>query len=260
LESSPNIVERNEALKKEGLRIITEGNKRGFHLRLLGAIAFQTHCPKYNYLTLKLRRMLSDVDFAGYAKENAQVVGMMRELGYADQPMITALWGDRRTVWDHKSNGTHVDIFFEKLEMNHDIPFVNRLDLEPFTIPLADMLLEKMQIVHINEKDIIDTIMLLREHEIGEGNMPETIDAQYIATLLSKDWGFYYTFTTNLARVQEKVTNTQELGEDDRIDVGKKIRTLSDILEKQPKTFGWKMRAKIGTKNKWYKDVEEVRR
>jgi hypothetical protein len=134
------------------------------------------------------------------------------------------------------------------------------LDLEPFTIPLADMLLEKMQIVHINEKDIIDTIMLLREHEIGEGNMPETIDAQYIATLLSKDWGFYYTFTTNLARVQEKVTNTQELSEDDRIDVGKKIRALSDILEKQPKTFGWKMRAKIGTKNKWYKDVEEVRR
>ena len=260
MEISPNFVEHNEALKKEGLRIITEGNKRGFHLRLLGAIAFQTHCPKFNYLTLKLGRMLSDVDFAGYASENAQIVGMMRELGYADQPMITALWGDRRTIWDHKSNGTHVDIFFEKLEMNHDIPFTHRLDLDPFTISLADMLLEKMQIVHINEKDIIDTIMLLREHEIGEGILPETIDAQYISNLLSKDWGFYHTFTTNLAQVQEKTTASQELTEEDKLDVSKKIRRLSDILEKQPKTFGWKMRAKIGTKNKWYKDVEEVRR
>lgn len=260
MENSPNIVEHNEALRKEGLRIVTEGNKRGFHLRLLGAIAFQTHCPKYNYITLKLRRMLSDVDFAGYAKENEQVVSMMRELGYADQPMITALWGDKRTIWDHKSNGTHVDIFFEKLEMNHDIPFTKRLEIEPFTIPLADMLLEKMQIVYINEKDIIDTIMLLREHEIGEGNIPETIDAQYIASLLSRDWGFYYTFTTNLAKVRDKAAATQELGEDDQLDVSKKIQALSDILEKQPKTFAWKMRAKIGPKSKWYKDVEEVRR
>ena len=90
--------------------------------------------------------------------------------------------------------------------------------------------------------------------------MPETIDGQYIAGLLSKDWGFYYTFTTNLAKVQEKVTATQELGEDDRLDVSNKIKALSEILEKKPKTLGWKMRAKIGTKNKWYKDVEEVRR
>ena len=122
------------------------------------------------------------------------------------------------------------------------------------------MLLEKMQIVHINEKDIIDTIMLLREHEIGYENTAETIDARYIAGLLSEDWGFYYTFTANLAKVREKAAATQELSEDDRADVNKKIRKLTEILEKEPKTFAWKMRAKIGTKNKWYKDVEEVRR
>ena len=190
MESSPNIVEHNEALKKEGLRIVTEGNKRGFHLRLLGAIAFQTHCPKYNYLTLKLRRMLSDVDFAGYANENAQVVTMMRELGYADQPMITALWGDRRTIWDHKSNGTHVDIFFEKLEMNDDIPFANRLHLEPFTITLADMLLEKMQIVHINEKDIIDTIMLLRNTKLAKEIYPKRSTLSTLAVSSPKTGAF----------------------------------------------------------------------
>jgi len=144
--------------------------------------------------------------------------------------------------------------------MNHNIPFTNRLELEPFTISLADMLLEKMQIVHINEKDIIDTIMLLREHEIGYENAAETIDARYIVGLLSKDWGFYYTFTTTLAKVREKTAATKELSEDDRADVNRKIQKLADILEKEPKTFAWKMRAKIGTKNKWYKDVEEIRR
>jgi hypothetical protein len=259
LETGSSIDAHNEALKNEGLRIITEANKRGFHLRFLGAMAFQTHCPKYNYLTLRMRRMLTDVDFAGYGKERDRVSSMMRELGYADQPAIAALWGDR-AIWDHKTNGTHVDIFLEKLAMNHTILFENRLELEPFTIPLEDMLVEKMQIVQINEKDITDTIMLLREHEIGMEKAPETIDAQYIARLLSKDWGFFYTFTTNLAKVRDRVDSTKELGEDDKADVNKKIQSVIDIVEKEPKTFGWKMRAKVGIKKKWYNEVEEVRR
>ena len=187
-------------MKLEGQRIVEEGNKRNLHLRVLGAIAFQLHCPKYSFLTTRLNRVLSDVDFAAYYKEFSGVVKMMRELGYEDEPMVTALWGEKRTIWDHKNNGMHVDIFFNSLEMNHDVPFRDRLHLDPVTISLADMLLEKMQIVHINEKDIVDTIMLLREHEVG-GDAPETIDASYIAKLLSSDWGFYYTFTTNVNKV-----------------------------------------------------------
>jgi hypothetical protein len=246
-------------MKLEGQRIVDEGNKRGLHLRVLGAIAFQIHCPKYSYLTTKLNRVLSDVDFAAYYKEFAGIVKMMRELGYEDEPMVTALWGEKRTIWDHKNNGLHVDIFFNGLEMNHDIPFKDRLDIEPMTISLADMLLEKMQIVHINEKDIIDTIMLLREHEIG-GATPETIDAAYIAKLLSGDWGFYYTLTTNLGKVRESLPKYEGLSKEDRDDVTAKIGKLLQIIEDKPKSMGWKMRAKVGPKSKWYRDVEEIRR
>jgi len=184
---------------------------------------------------------------------------MMRELGYQDEPMVTALWGEKRTIWDHKDNGVHVDIFFNGLEMNHDVPFKDRLDIDPVTISLADMLLEKMQIVHINEKDIVDTIMLLREHEVG-GPTPETIDSTYISKLMSSDWGFYYTFTTNLKKVQDSLPKYQELSDEDRKDVTAKIEKLRKIIEDQPKSMGWKVRAKVGPKSKWYRDVEEVRR
>ena len=153
----------------------------------------------------------------------------------------------------------HVDIFLDKLEMNHDVSFQNRLELDPLTIPLVDMLLEKMQIVHLEEKDMVDTTMLLREHDVGKAG-PETIDADYVAKLLSDDWGFYYTCTTNLKKVSDKLATYQELSQEDREDVRKKIEKLLKIIEAQPKSMRWRLRARVGPSKKWYREVEEVRR
>jgi hypothetical protein len=250
---------KHEALMKEAARIVQDGKERGLHLRLLGAIAFQLHCPKYNYLTTRLHRTLTDVDLAGYNKERNEIEKMMREFGYVDEPMVTALFGRQRMIWDNKSTGMHVDIFFDKLEMNHDIPFEGRLERDNLTIPIADLMLEKMQIVKINEKDIIDTIMLLREHSVGSGD-PERIDSAHLSRILANDWGFYHTVTMNLTVVQDRLDHYSELTEEDRRDVKSKIQSLLKTLENQPKTLAWKIRARVGTKTKWYKDVEEVSR
>jgi hypothetical protein len=152
-----------------------------------------------------------------------------------------------------------VDIFFDKLEMNHNISFDGRLKIEELTIPLVDMLLEKMQIVHINEKDVIDTIMLFREHSVGDV-APETIDAKYLADVLCNDWGFYYTVVTNLKKIEDRLTAYPELTEEDRADVSHKIKNLLNIIESKPKGLAWKLRAKVGAKSKWYKDVEDINR
>jgi len=257
--NSQEIAEHEKMMKAEGERIVAEATKRDLHVRLLGAIAFQAHCPKFSFLTKRLNRVLSDVDFAAYYSESQRINVMMRELGYEDQPMVTALWGHTRTIWDNKSNGLHVDIFLDKLEMNHDVSFQNRLELDPLTISLVDMLLEKMQIVHLEEKDMVDTTMLLREHDVGKAG-PEIIDADYLAKLLSDDWGFYYTCTTNLKKVRDKLETYQELSQDDREDVKKKIEKLLKIIEDQPKSMRWRLRARVGPSKKWYREVEEVRR
>ena len=123
------------------------------------------------------------------------------------------------------------------------------------TITLADFLLEKMQIVQLNDKDKIDTVVLLREHEIGDVDK-ETINAQYISKLLAKDWGFYYTVTTNLGKIKEYAQSS--MTEEDSRDVAAKADQLVQRIENEPKTTGWKMRARVGPKKKWYKDVEEV--
>jgi hypothetical protein len=257
VQSQKDIIEREKLMKTEAESIVAEGRKRDLHLRLLGAMAFQVRCPRYNFLTVKLNRALSDIDLAAYASEKNQIDKMMRELGYADQAMVSALFGSKRMIWDNKSNGMHVDVFFDKLEMNHTISFLNRLELEDLTIPLSDMLLEKMQIVHINEKDIVDSIMLLLEHDVTNSG-PETIDAHYLAKLLSNEWGFYYTVTTNLRKVQDRLAMLAELSEEDRARVSSRIETLLKIIEDQPKTLAWKIRARVGARSKWYDDVDSV--
>jgi len=142
--------------------------------------------------------------------------------------------------------------------MCHIIDFRKRLDLDYPTIPLTELLLEKMQIVQINEKDIKDSIVLLREHPIGAGDN-ETLNVSYVAKLLSQDWGFYYTATTNLAKTRSFVEKYDRLQSGDVSDVQKKIDELQAAIDSEPKSVSWKMRAQIGPSKKWYRDVQEQR-
>lgn len=247
-------------MKEEAKRIVVAARERNLAMRVLGSVAIQLHCPNYSYITSKHGRTPADIDFAAYRSAQNPIEELMRRHGYIDQPVISALFGNQRMIWDNKTNGMHVDIFFGKLEMNHPIDFSGRLELDEFTVPLEDMFLEKMQIVHINEKDILDTIMLLREHQIGSNPVPETIDSGYIATLLSNEWGFYYTVRTNLDNVKNSIAVYPELTEADRRDVLNKVGLIIAKLEAEPKSLAWKLRAKMGTKTKWYNDVEEVNR
>jgi hypothetical protein len=114
-----------------------------------------------------------------------------------------------------------------------------------------------MQIVKLNEKDVIDTIMLLREHPIG-GSDDGTINADYLARLLARDWGLWKTITTNLENVGKTTQTLEKLSEEDKVDVTSKIAALRDRIDKEPKTRGWKIRSQIGEKRKWYRDVDEL--
>jgi len=131
-----------------------------------------------------------------------------------------------------------------------------RLEVDDPTVPLAELLLEKMQIVKLNQKDVIDSIMLLREHQVGDTD--SFINASRVAQLCSRDWGLWKTVTTNLSKLAEIAYGIEKLSEDDRSDVGRKVSDLLARIDREPKTTAWKMRARIGEKKKWYRDVEEM--
>ncbi len=228
-------------------------------MRLIGALAFRTHCPQYGYIQDKLGRVFTDFDFVSYPRFVRDVRRILTELGYEEDRQVTQLFGDRRMVFHDPAFGRHIDVFYNVLDFCHPISFVGRLEKEQLTVPLAELLLEKMQIVQINEKDLIDSVMLLREHPIGDSDQ-ETINAVIISGLLSRDWGFWRTVTGNLKLLDEKVDAYQSLSELDRKVVHDRIGELQGRIEAAPKTLGWKARSQIGERVKWYKEVEELER
>ena len=228
-------------------------------MRLIGALAFRTHCPKYGYIQDKLGRVFTDFDFASYPRFFKDIIRVLTELGYEEDKQVTQLFGDRRMIFHDPAFGRHIDVFFNALEYCHKLSFVGRLEVEQYTLPLAELLLEKMQIVQINEKDVIDTIMLLREHPLGEIDK-ETINTTILIKTLSNDWGFWRTVTGNLKLVDGKLGEYSALTGEERRIVHEQVNSLLQQIDSAPKSVGWKLRSRIGEKMKWYKDVEELSR
>jgi hypothetical protein len=93
-------------------------------------------------------------------------------------------------------------------------------------------------------------------HTVGESDAPETINAAYISRLLSNDWGFWYTVTTNLKRIKEITAETDILTNEESALIDSHVDALLQHIETHPKTIKWKMRSKIGTRQRWYEPVE----
>jgi len=229
-------------------------------MRLIGALAFRTQCPKFGYIQDRLERKFTDIDFASYPRFNRDIRRILTALGYEEDKQVTQLFGDRRMLYHDPVFGRHIDIFYNNLDFCHVLNFVGRLEAQELTLPLAELLLEKMQIVQINEKDLIDTVMLLREHPVGDID-EGSINARVIARTLGTDWGFWRTVTGNLHLLDEKLEEYKErLEHEDRDVVHGRIHELLERIEREPKSVRWKARARIGERIKWYKDVEELTR
>jgi hypothetical protein len=238
------------------LALVEQAKERGLELRILGSLAYRLHCPANLALFEQMQRDLTDVDLTARSDQRRAIRDFLLGLGYqVDQDIVVATEGKRYFFTDPGS-GMGVDVFFDELFFCHAIPLKDRLGLDYPTISLADLLLEKMQIVEINPKDIKDSLVLLLEHPLDSGAR-EGIDAAYVAKLLGADWGFYYTVTRNLEKLRHHVADYGALDAAQWEVVNVRITELETLIEEEPKTRGWKLRARIGPRVKWYQEVAE---
>jgi len=247
----------HDGLVGQALRVVEEAKGQGLVLRVMGAAAVRLHCPRLVDLHRSMGREISDMDFVGYDKASSKIERLFENLGYASRPLTYSYRQLGRLIFLGSGNAGRVDVFLDRLAMCHTIDFSKRLEVDYPTIPLAELLLEKMQIVKLNEKDVKDTIVLLREHQIGQGDN-ETVNTEYVARLLSNDWGFYYTVKMNLGRVKSMLQEYDQMDETDKRDVAGKIDQILKAIEDEPKNLSWRMRAKVGTSKKWYRDVDAL--
>jgi hypothetical protein len=246
----------NEHFVAEALRIVEEAESQGIKLRILGSLAYRIHCPENIEMFAKMERALTDIDFAAEKRQSKQIKQFLTGSGYVEDERMTVSTEGARYYFEHPETKLGVDVFMNELYFCHRIPFDGRLDLDRPTISTADLLLEKMQIVELNLKDITDTMVLLLEHPISTApGGTEVIDGAYIADLLHDDWGFYYTVTTNLQKVDRFVPDNTALNPDQAQMIRGRLAEMLGLIEDSPKSRRWRLRAKVGTKKQWYQDV-----
>jgi hypothetical protein len=267
-----------EIFLRESQEIVEKAKREGIVLRMLGGLSIALHCQEHRGFAQKLGRTgtgvikgqeYSDIDYVSYRNQREKIKELFDKMGYAKRRATLSTAASERQIYYHPKGWFYVDVFFDKLLVaNHPIDFRGRLELDYPTITVTDMLLEKIQMWEaFSVKDLKDCLLLLKAHDIKEKSEKESIDTLYIAKILAQDWGFWYTATTNLKNLKKFITEIDKLGieadidpkqieKKEREDITEKIEAILERIEKEPKSFGWKMRAKIGTKKKWYNPVE----
>jgi hypothetical protein len=221
---------------------------KGVALRLLGGVAVGMRCPSAS--RPPLARPYVDIDVMGRRKDTAKINQLFKELGYKPRERFNALHGSR-LIFNDMKNQRRVDVFLDVFQMCHKFDFRDRLGLEPNTISISDLLSTKLQIVEINEKDVKDIFSILLDHEVSAEEEADKINGAYLAKLCADDWGIYKTFTTNLGKLALFAASVG-LDEEQTKRLADRADSLRNSIESAPKSMGWKMRAAVGDRKRWY--------
>jgi hypothetical protein len=252
----------HERIPSEAIRLIEAASAGSLMLRVSGSVAVRLRSGELAPMIDALgRRMFRDIDFWSYSKEQQAVESLFEANGYVSDPQMKHAreWGVKRLIFEHPETHVHIDVFMDELVMSHTIDFKGRLALDSLTVPLADLLLSKLQIHEITENDLIDMAVLLAAHDFGSSDQ-ERIDLDHIAGLLRASWGFYYTTVGNIEKCDEALNRFHGLASGLVATVRERLRAMQDGIEAAPKSTKWKLRARVGTRAPWYETVEEVDR
>jgi hypothetical protein len=250
MESLPDLVQ-------EMYRLIEAANAKKIQLRAIGGLAVETHNKTKHPL---FKREFADLDFCIPLKQRRDFEAFMPEVGYVPHKQFNVLNGDQRQIYYHNPTEIKVDVFVGHFEMCHRIPLEERLNADPISIPLAELFLSKIQIIELNRKDAFDLTSILLNNETGEGDN-ETINLKILAQLGSADWGLYKTTSLNLDKIEAMLEQNEiPLNDEEKALVIGRINDIRRTFAEMPKPMAWQLRDRVGTRVKWYIEVEEVQR
>jgi hypothetical protein len=255
-------LETQDLMAQEGRRIVDTARPRGVLLRLLGGFAVYEYCAGLP----ACRREHLDIDLAGLRKQTAKVIEVFGDLGYEERFHVRQATGRGQAQFVREcvhvaSDGTHehardkVDVFFDGFKLDHAIDLRSRLDLHPYAVSFTDTLAMKLQMHAPEARDVRDALMLLAASR-AQGAGAADVDAEYLGHLCARDWGLFYDVALNLQRLSEALP-ASGLDEDQRDKVAGLLARLTGAVDAAPKTLAWRLRAGVGTRRRWWDDVEE---
>jgi hypothetical protein len=250
----------------EALRLVDLAESRGLVVRLLGGLAFRAQSPGWP----RNGRPDPDIDLAVRGRDRAPLASLLEAEGYVPDRQQNALFGQKQLYFMDPLRRRSMDVLVDRFEMCHTFVFGERLPVATPTLPLAELLLSKLQIHRINRKDVLDALVMLGDHPLGHGDgSRDAADAGALVNLdrilehTSNDWGWWRTVTgslTTIAGFLEAGVADSELatGRPRRFDLAAQLTDLRRAIDDAPKSTRWKVRARIGDRMAWYAEPEEM--
>jgi hypothetical protein len=244
----------------EAVELARGASEAGLGLKLLGGLAVRVLCPDFP----PRLRAGQDMDFACLSKGRKNVASYLEKSGCQPDRRFNNLNGDRQMYFTAPS-GRPVDVMVDRLTMCHTLDLRPAFDKLPLTIDAVDVLLSKLQIIELNEKDARDLLHLLSGVPVSGSEAAEStestvsIDRDRFGKILGADWGWWRTVTGNLNKLPALAAEHPELlPPDPPIDALAQSRYLLELAESAPKGVKWKLRANVGDRVRWYEEPEEV--
>jgi hypothetical protein len=239
----------------EALELIETAGREGIPIRLVGGLAVRVLCPTFPPRV----RDRQDLDLASTAEARSRLTRFLVGRGYQADEQFNALYG-RKQLYFASENGRAVDVLIDRMEMCHVLEFRDRIEHMPLTLDVADLLLTKLQIIELNEKDEQDILYLLSAFPVTEADEPGRIGLDRVRAIVADDWGWWKTVTLNLGRVLDLAASEGShlipaLAPFDPI---VQLQRLSSAAEDVPKSIRWRLRAKVGERKRWYQVPEET--
>jgi hypothetical protein len=240
---------------EEARRVIAVGEAAGVSLRATGGVGIALICPSAR--RAPLARSYQDIDFMASSRQAHDLQRLMLGLGYKPEEEFNVLHGQRRLFFLDTAHQREADIFLDRIEMCHELDLRERTTLHEYTLTPADLLLSKLQVVETNEKDYLDAIAVLADHQLTADE--SGININRINDLCASDWGWWRTVTMVAERTHKVARDvTQRPGGEALEHVPDRIRHLLAELERAPKSRKWKMRARVGDRVRWHEDPEDI--
>ncbi len=230
------------------------GGEGGIPLRLVGGLAVRVLCPDFPPRV----RDRQDLDLGSVSRTRAALAAFLVARGYEPDRRFNALYGHKQLFFSSPS-GRAVDVLIDRVDMCHVLEFRDRVERMPLTLDVADLLLSKLQIVELNEKDAQDVLYLLAAYPVAEGDEPGTVGLDRIRGIVADDWGWWRTLTLNVERILSLAAERPDLiPPGAREDPRRGLEAIAEAAGAVPKTLRWKLRARVGERKRWYRLPEEI--
>lgn len=249
--TTPGSVPIEPDFEAEAKRLLAEIARRDLDMRLIGGMAIRLLAG--DRLHPAFERTIQDLDFIVAKRHRHDAGELLSEAGYAGDEQFNALNGARRLLYFDAVHGRQIDVFVETFEMCHALPLADRIAVRPATLPAVDLLMTKLQIVQLNDKDRGDLYALLDTHDAT------ALELDWIAELTGNDWGLQRTFEINLGRLRERLAE-QGLEPERAAAIDARIAAIEAAMEGASKSRRWKLRDRVGERKRWYEEPEEVDR